>query len=68
MFKKWKEKKKADLYRRGYDWAAGLLLREECCIESIQAQISISDYDSFDKGVEQAISDFIKMRGESWEN
>lgn len=65
MFKlitNWLAAKKAkddkELYERGYDWAAGNLLRgitlEE--VEShIESSMNFNDYNSFDRGAEHAI-------------
>ena len=50
-------------FERGYDWAAGMLLRG-ATEEEIQTLIECSEvfdsYNGFDEGAEQAIKDFDK--------
>ena len=63
MFKKWREKRKAARFNRGYDLAAGRLLREgkkakdslECDVETSEA---FNAFDEFDAGVLKAIADW----------
>ena len=54
------KKRNENLFNRGYDYAAGLLLRKESSPINIQAIIS-KDKDSFDWGMLAAISDLINL-------
>lgn len=66
MFKKWiarrKEKSRLNEYLRGYDYAAGVLLRNgDCSIGDLLSESDSIDQTSFDLGVREAISDFQEL-------
>lgn len=64
MFKKWRQFRaihrasvKRNLYRRGYDYAAGVLLRGEMTPEALEAEQARSHRNCFDDGMDMAIHD-----------
>jgi len=68
MLKKWKEwwavyraVIKQDLYRRGYDYAAGALLRKEETPRTLEARQG-QDKNAFDAGMNMAIFDLVRLK------
>lgn len=62
-----KARKLANLKRRGYDYAAGRLLSDgDCAVSILENQIDSSrtfgDYNEFDKGIEEALTDFRQLQ------
>ncbi|RLB94673.1 MAG: hypothetical protein DRH26_00530 [Deltaproteobacteria bacterium] len=60
-FAKRKEKKKFQTWTKGYDWAAGALLRGDETPVSIEAYTNCCDRDSFDLGAEAATKDLLSL-------
>jgi hypothetical protein len=64
MFRKFFEQRKAirdaKLHERGYNWAAGKLLRG-VTLDEIESHISECHYNAFDQGIEDAMSTFEKL-------
>ena len=61
-------KKRANLYSKGYCWAAGQLISGDN-IDNIQSMVNCSkafgDYNEFDQGLEEAIMNFQTLKGEA---
>ena len=60
--------KKEERYREGFDWAAGVLLREEMVPEELERQVHTWEFDheqeeAFDKGVLAAIAALRRWSG-----
>ncbi len=56
-----KEVKKQKELRRGFDWAAGVLLKEEETPISIESYCNSIDRGFFDMGAEEAVNLLIKL-------
>jgi len=63
MIKKWLERRRRARFRNGYDYAAGVLLREN--VEGMKKLLRCTDtahtfnsFDDFDEGIKQAIDDW----------
>lgn len=52
--------KRKELFRRGFDYAAGALLREEKTPFQLEAE-QASDYGPFDRGMDEAIDQLVSM-------
>ena len=59
--RKIKDNKRDTLWKNGYDWAAGSLLREELTPRSLYEQINSSDRNAFDLGAEAACNYLILL-------
>jgi hypothetical protein len=61
MFEKWKTKRKAVLYKRGFDYASGALLAGTPP-EEIEAECDMHSHNNhFDHGMQEALNSFHKM-------
>lgn len=71
MIRNWLRKRAARRYQRGYEYAAGRLLRArtfqdakqevEILLGEAQRSRDIGIYDEFDRGVNAAVSDFAQF-------
>ena len=53
--------KRKELFRRGFDYAAGALLREEKTPFQLEAEQDGDHYDPFDRGMTEAIHQLVSM-------
>jgi hypothetical protein len=60
-FKTSKERSKKEQYINGFDYAAGKLLRKELTPQELEKYIIYIDYDSFDRGIVDAINKLDKI-------
>lgn len=56
-----KKRKEREQYDKGYDWAAGILLRSGC-VEEVESYTYGREYHIFDSGAIHAVRDFIKLK------
>lgn len=72
MLRKWLERRRQerrdDDYRRGYGWAWSAFMVDEESLEHIEALASmpiptLDQFDAFDRGAQQAISDIERLTG-----